>query len=166
MGGKGGLDGGLIYAKITAYAKFVALVEIFMKHRQTRETAAPPEHELSSRERQIMDIVYRRGTVSVAQVQQEIPDAPGYSAVRAMLRVLETKGHLRHEDDGTRYVYRSVRPQNQVARNTLSRVVDTFFAGSVEQTVATLLSASEGKLSAEELERIGALIEAAKQEGR
>ena len=137
-----------------------------MKRNTPRAATAPPEHELSSRERQIMDVVYRLGSVTVAQVREEMPDAPGYSAVRAMLRVLETKGHLRHEADGTRYLYRSVRPPTQAARTTLRRVVDTFFGGSVEQTVATLLSASEGELSDDELERIGALIEAAKREGR
>lgn len=128
--------------------------------------AAPPEHQLSSRERQIMDVVYGKGAVTVAQVRAAIPDAPSYSAVRAMLRVLEEKGHLRHENEGTRYVYLSVRPRGQAAITTLRRVVETFFGGSVEQTVATLLSSAEGQLSTEELERISLLIEAAKKEGR
>ena len=127
--------------------------------------SAPPEHHLSSRERQIMDIVYGAGSVTVAQVRQSLPDAPGYSAVRAMLRTLEEKGHLRHENDGTRYVYLSVRPRTQAARSSLRKVVQTFFGGSVEQTVATLLATSD-KLSPEELERISQLVEAAKLEGR
>ncbi len=136
------------------------------KTRNTSSVAAPSEQGLSSRERQIMDIVYKEGPVTVTQVREALPDAPGYSAVRAMLRVLETKGHLRHEDDGVRYLYLSVQPQIQAAHSTLRRVVDTFFGGSVEQTVATLLSSSEGELSGEELERISQLIEAAKKEGR
>lgn len=137
-----------------------------MQKPRTKIPATPPEHQLSSRERQIMDIVYGKGPVTVAQVRAAMPDAPGYSAVRAMLRVLEEKGHLRHENEGTRYVYRSVRPRGQAATITLRRVVETFFGGSVEQTVATLLSSAEGQLSAEELERISLLIKAAKKEGR
>lgn len=126
----------------------------------------PSHNQLSRRERQIMDIVYTLGQATAAQVREAMPEAPGYSAVRAMLRILEEKGHLRHENDSNRYVYLPVRPRGQAARSTLRQVVQTFFGGSVEQTVATLLSAPETKLSAEELERLSALIEAAKKEGR
>ncbi|RYZ84484.1 MAG: BlaI/MecI/CopY family transcriptional regulator [Proteobacteria bacterium] len=137
-----------------------------MKVTKKESPPVPPEHQLSSRERQIMDIVYGAGPVTVAQVREGLPDAPGYSAVRAMMRTLETKGHLRHEDDGTRYVYLSVRPRGQAATSTLQKVVQTFFGGSIERTVATLLSSAETQLSAEELERISQLVEAAKKDGR
>ncbi len=123
-------------------------------------------HHLSRRERQIMDIVYARGQVTAAEVRESMPDAPSYSAVRAMLRILEEKGHLSHHVDRTRYVYLPIKPRNQAARSMLRQVVQTFFGGSVEQTVATLLSTPETKLSAEELDRLAALIEEAKQEGR
>lgn len=145
-----------------------------MRHakKSTKETAKetkprqPPSHQLSRRERQIMDIVYALGRATAAQVREAMPDAPGYSAVRAMLRILEEKGHLRHESDGTRYVYLATKPRGQAARSTLRQVVQTFFGGSVEQTVATLLSAPETRLSADELERLSVLIEEAKKEGR
>ena len=125
-----------------------------------------PGDGLSRRERQIMDIVYGLGQATAAQVREAMPDAPGYSGVRAMLRILEEKGHLRHENEANRYVYLAVRPRNQAARSTLRQVVQTFFGGSVEQTVATLLSSPETRLSPDELERLSALIEEAKKEGR
>jgi predicted transcriptional regulator len=122
--------------------------------------------QLSRRERQIMDIIYPLGKATAAQVRDAMSDAPGYSAVRAMLRILEEKGHLSHEIDRTRYVYLPTRPRGQEARSMLRQVVQTFFGGSVEQTVATLLSTSESKLSSSELERLAQLIEKAKEEGR
>ena len=133
---------------------------------KSKSSDQPPVHQLSRRERQIMDIVYAQEPVTVAQVCQALPDAPGYSAVRATMRILEEKGHLRHESERTRYVYRPTQPRGQAAHSMLRQVVHTFFGGSVEQTVATLLSAPETKLSSEELERLSALIEEAKKEGR
>lgn len=130
------------------------------------QSARPSAHQLSRRERQIMDIVYALGQATAAQIREAMPDAPGYSAVRAMLRILEEKGHLRHEIDRTRYVYVPIKARGQAARSMLSQVVQTFFGGSVEQTVATLLSAPETKLSSEELERLSTLIEKARKEGR
>ena len=121
---------------------------------------------LSRRERQIMDVVFEKGKVSVAQVREALPDPPSYSAVRALLRILEDKGQLRHEKDGARYVYLPTKARHQAARSVLKQVLQTFFGGSVERAVATLLSASDAKLSQEELERLSALIEQAKQEGR
>lgn len=136
------------------------------KAHQEAESPQPAAHQLSRRERQIMDVVYEHGQATASQVRETMPDPPSYSAVRAMLRILEDKGHLRHEIDRTRYVYAPTKPRGQAARSTLRQVVQTFFGGSVEQTVATLLSSSEGKLSQEELERISTLIEEAKKEGR
>jgi predicted transcriptional regulator len=119
---------------------------------------------LSRRERQIMDIVYAGGKMSVNEVRAALPDPPSYSAVRALLGILKDKGHLRYEQEGTRYVYLPTKPREQAARSTLRQVVQTFFGGSVEQTVTTLLSAPETRLSSEELERLSLLIENARRE--
>lgn len=130
------------------------------------ESAEPATHRLSRRERQIMDVVYAHGQATATQVRAAMPDPPSYSAVRASLRILEEKGHLRHEIDRTRYVYVPTKPRGQAARSMLRQVVQTFFGGSVEQTVATLLSTPEAKLSSEELDRLSTLIEEARKEGR
>ena len=126
----------------------------------------PTAHQLSRRERQIMDIIYPLGRATAAQVREAMPDAPSYSAVRAMLRILEDKGHLRHETENTRYIYVPIKPHAQAAHSTLRQIVQTFFGGSIERTVATLLSDGDSKLSPAELERLADLIEQAKQEGR
>jgi len=128
-------------------------------------TKSSPRH-LSGRERQIMDIVYALGKATAAQVREAMPDAPGDSAVRTMLRILEEKGHLTHEIDRTRYIYLPTKAPKQEAKSILRQVVQTFFGGSIEQTVATLLSTPESKLSQVELDRIADLIEKAKKEGR
>ena len=112
-----------------------------------------------------MDIAYRQEHVSAADVREALPDPPSYSAVRALLGILETKGHLRHIKDGARYVYLPTRPRSNAARSALHQVMQTFFAGSVEQTVATLLSVQEAPLSEEAWERLSALIDAAKERG-
>jgi predicted transcriptional regulator len=125
-----------------------------------------PQAELSRRERQIMNIVHRLGRATAAEVLEEMPDAPSYSAVRAMLRILEEKGQLKHETDGPRYVYAAVMPVERAGRSALSDVVSTFFAGSAEEAVATLLDMNERKLSGEELDRLAQLINRARQEGR
>jgi predicted transcriptional regulator len=133
------------------------------KAQSTRSNAS--QHDsLSRRERQIMDIVYAGGKLSVNEVRAALPDPPSYSAVRALLGILKDKGHLRYEQEGTRYVYLPTKPREQVATSTLQRVVQTFFGGSVEQTVTTLLSAPETRLSSEELERLSLLIENARRE--
>ena len=121
---------------------------------------------LSRRERQIMDVVYEQGRVTAAEVREALPDAPGYSAVRALLRILEDKGHLSHVEDGKRYVYLPTQPRPLAARSALQQIVQTFFGGSVERAVATLLSSSDMKLSEEELTRLSALIDQAKEGGR
>src|SRR5215207_1353437 len=101
---------------------------------------------LSRRERQIMDVVYRRGAASAAEVLADLPDPPGYSAVRTLLRILEDKGHLRHRDEGGKYVYTPTRPREQAGRSALRRVLSTFFQNSTADAVAALLAVSDGKL--------------------
>jgi len=126
----------------------------------------PPAHALSRRERQIMDIVYARGEASAATVHAELPDRPSYSAVRALLAILVEKGHLKHRREEGRYIYAPTRRRAQVGRSALRRVLDTFFEGSLEKAVAALLAGSDANLSADELRRIGQLIEQARKEGR
>jgi BlaI family penicillinase repressor len=124
------------------------------------------QHKLSRRERQIMDILYRRGRATAADILEEIPDPPGYSAVRAMLRVLEEKKHIRHEEKDLRYVYLPVVPREKARRSAVAHLLDTFFDGSTEQAVATLLTVSASDLKPEDFDRLAALIEQARKEGR
>src|SRR6185436_10102291 len=119
--------------------------------------------DLSRRERQIMDVLYRRGRATAAEVREEMPEPPGYSAVRAMLRVLEEKGHIRHEEEALRYVFIPTAARALATRSALAHMVATFFDGSRERAVAALL---DGNLSHEELDRLAVLIESAKREGR
>jgi predicted transcriptional regulator len=121
--------------------------------------------QLSRRERQIMDVVYRHGKVTAAEVLAELPDPPGYSAVRAMLRLLEEKGHIRHEQDGPRYVYLPTVNRDKARRTAMRHLVRTFFDGSTEDAVAALLQ-NDADMSEAELERLSQLIEGAKKEGR
>ena len=126
----------------------------------------PIERGLSRRERQIMEVIYRRGRATAAEVLEGMPDPPSYSAVRAMLRVLEEKGHLRHEQTGPRYVFQPTVPREQARRSALRQLVQTFFDGSTEQTVAALLDLSDSKLSEAELDRMAHQIDRARKEGR
>src|SRR5437868_545613 len=103
--------------------------------------------DLSRRERQIMDIIYQQGQASANEVLEALSDPPSYSAVRALLRVLENKGHVRHVRDGARYLYLPTQPRTRVAHSALAQVVHTFFGGSVERTVATLISDADTRLS-------------------
>jgi predicted transcriptional regulator len=125
-----------------------------------------PQHKFSRRERQIMDVLYRKGRATAAEITEEIPDPPSYSAVRAMLRVLEEKKHIRHEEKDLRYVYVPVVSREKARRSAIRHLVETFFDGSTEQAVATLLNVSAGDLTAEDLDRLSALIEEARKEGR
>jgi predicted transcriptional regulator len=127
---------------------------------------ATPHDKLGRRERQILEAVYRLGRASTSDVQAQLPDPPSYSAVRAMLRILEEKGHLRHESDGPRYVYLPIVPRDRARRSALRHVVDTFFSGSVEQAVAALLESSDARLRPEELERLSERIARARKQGR
>jgi predicted transcriptional regulator len=121
---------------------------------------------LSRRERQIMDFLFQRGSATAAEVLEGIADPPSYSAVRAMLRTLEGKGHVRHREEGPRYVYEPTVARDTARRSALRHLLTTFFHGSTEQALAALLDAQDRKLSAAELSRLGVLIEQAKREGR
>jgi len=125
-----------------------------------------PHLHLSRRERQIMDAVYRLGQATAAEVLENMPDPPGYSAVRTMLRLLEEKGYLRHDQDGPRYVYLPTLSRDKARQSALKQLVQTFFDNSTEQTVAALLDMAKSKMSDEELERLSRLIEKARKEGR
>jgi predicted transcriptional regulator len=111
-----------------------------------------------------MDILYQRGKASASDVREAMEDAPGYSAVRAMLRVLEEKGHAKHQAEGLKYVYVPVVAREKAKRSAVKHLLDTFFAGSPEQIVAALLDVSATRLTREELDRMSEMIEKAKQE--
>lgn len=123
-----------------------------------------PPRDLSRRERQIMNIVYRNGRASVADVLDELEDSPSYSAVRAMMRILEEKRHLRHEKEGARFIYTPVYPRQDAGESALKLVFQTFFDNSIEKTITALLNVSDTALSDEESNRLAALIEQAKTE--
>ena len=122
--------------------------------------------QLTRREREIMDIVYRRGRATAHEVLEDLADPPSYSAVRALLRLLEERGHVKHVQDGQKYIYTPAVPRGDARKSALAHVVKTFFAGSVEQAVATLVESSRSKLSRDELDRLADLIDRAKKEGR
>ena len=113
-----------------------------------------------------MEVVYRRGRATVADVVGEIPDPPSYSAVRAMMRLLEEKGQLRHTEDGPRYVYYPTMPRDRARRSALRSVVRTFFDGSTEDAVAALLDSQDANLTSDQLDRLADLIDQARREGR
>lgn len=119
---------------------------------------------LSRRERQIMDVLFQRSRATAAEVQDALPDAPSYSAVRALLRILEEKGHARHEADGPRYVYLPRHDRDKARQSAMRHLVQTFFAGSTGDAVAALLGTDASRLSSEELERLAALIDGARKE--
>jgi predicted transcriptional regulator len=124
------------------------------------------EHHLSRRERQIMDALHTKESATAAEVRAALPDAPGYSAVRALLRILEEKGHVRHRQEGARYVYLPRASRETASRSALKRVVSTFFQGSVTQTMAALLENSDTRLTDAELSKLQQLIKEAQKEGR
>jgi predicted transcriptional regulator len=123
------------------------------------------EAQLSRRERQIMDVIYRRGRATAAEVLEDIPDPPSYSAVRAMLRLLEEKGHVRHEQDGPRYVFLPTVNRDRARKTALKHVVRTFFDGSATDAMAALLD-GDSTLSENELDRLSDMIAQARKEGR
>lgn len=120
---------------------------------------------LSNRERQIMDILYREGSATAAEVHEKLPDPPSYSAVRATLRILEEKGQVRHEQNGPRYVFRPAVARDQAKRTAIRHLVQTFFDGSPELAVATLLDESASDLSKADFARLEKLIDEAKSKG-
>ncbi|MCA1580844.1 MAG: BlaI/MecI/CopY family transcriptional regulator [Acidobacteria bacterium] len=121
---------------------------------------------LSRRERQIMELIYASGQATATEILDRLPDPPSYSAVRALLRILETKGHVRHVVDGTRYVFLPTVAPDRARRSAMQSVIHTFFEGSPEKAVAALLDVSRSELSEDELDRISRLIENAREEGR
>ncbi|HSB16555.1 MAG TPA: BlaI/MecI/CopY family transcriptional regulator [Bryobacteraceae bacterium] len=124
--------------------------------------AETPHSELSRRERQIMDVLYKLKRATVGDVLSQLPGKPNYSTVRAQLRVLEEKGQVRHEEEGLRYVYAPTAARDAVRKSALKHLVETFFDGSPEKVVATLLGGESSKLSREDLDRLSGLIEKAK----
>jgi predicted transcriptional regulator len=122
--------------------------------------------DLSRRERQIMDFLYQRGRAGVSEVLAGIPDPPSYSAVRAMLRTLEEKGHVRHVEDGRAYIYEPIVRKDDARQGALSHLLKTFFDGSTEKAVAALLDLKSQQLTKDELDRVSKLVDAAKSEGR
>ena len=121
--------------------------------------------DLSRRERQILDILYQRGQATAAEVQSALPEPPSYSAVRALLRILEEKGHVRHEQDGPRYVYLPTVPRDNAQRSAMRHLLQTFFEGSAEQAISALLDDSSAKLSPAELDRLARMIDTARKSG-
>lgn len=121
---------------------------------------------LSRRERQIMDILYQRARASAGEVREAMADAPSYSAVRAMLRVLEEKGHVKHQEEGLKYVYVPTVARDKAKRSAVKHLLDTFFSNSPEQVVAALLDVSSTRLTREELDRMAQMIEQARKEGK
>ena len=124
------------------------------------------ELHLSRRERQIMDILHANEAVTAAEIRAAMPDAPGYSAVRALLRILEEKGHVKHREDGPRYVYLPRASRSSASRSAVKRLVTTFFQGSVAEAVAALLDSADTRLSDAELDKLREMIKQAEKEGR
>ena len=125
----------------------------------------PHHQELSRRERQIIDILYTQGKATAAEVQSALPDPPSYSAVRAMLRILEEKGHVRHQQDGPRYVYLPTVARDSAKKSALRHMLQTFFDGSAEQAISSLLGDPAARLSDAELDRLATLIDRARKAG-
>ncbi|MGH9307896.1 MAG: BlaI/MecI/CopY family transcriptional regulator [Vicinamibacterales bacterium] len=121
---------------------------------------------LTKRERQIMDVLYRLGRATAGEIMAGVPGAPGYSTIRTQLRVLETKGHVRHEEHGLRYVYMPTVPRHSARKSALKHLVDTFFEGSGAKVVAALLGGEGARLAEDELERIEQMVRNARKESR
>jgi BlaI family transcriptional regulator, penicillinase repressor len=122
-------------------------------------------HDLSRRERQIIDALYKLGRASAADIRTELPSAPSYSAVRSLPRILEEKGHIRHEQDGPRYVYVPVVGRDNAKRSAMRHLLQTFFDGSTSQAMSALLDVSSSRLDDAELERLKKLIDQARKQG-
>ena len=137
-----------------------------MSARKLTGSSVSPQAALSRRERQIMDILYRSGRATAGQVMAALSTDTTYSTVRSQLRVLEEKGHIRHEEVGLRYVYMPIVPRHAVRQSALKHLIDTFFGGSTEKVVSALVGGDASNLSDEELENISQLIEKAKKERR
>lgn len=123
----------------------------------------PPPAALSKRERQILDILYRSSKATALEVQEQLPESPSYSAVRALLRILEDKGHVRHAADGAKYVYSPAVPAERARRSALTHLMHTFFEGSVGKAMLALLDSAPGDLSQEDLDRLQARLDEARR---
>jgi predicted transcriptional regulator len=161
-----------VLAKFSGYAIFKAPFSTAARLNGILNLADPlimkspePHHDLCRRERQFVDILYAQGRATAAEVQAALPDPPSYSAVRAMLRILEEKGHVRHEQDGPRYVYLPTVGRDNAKKSALHHMLKTFFDGSAEQAISALLDESSTKLSDAELDRLARLIEQARNTG-
>jgi len=120
----------------------------------------------SRREREIMNALYRLGKASAAEIREQIPDPPTYTAIRTHLSILERKGHIRHESDGTRYIYMPQIAREQMGRRAIDNLLNTFFDNSVERAVTAMLTRKDAEMSREDLDRLSRLIDKAKREGR
>ena len=127
---------------------------------------AKPDQDLTRRERQIMDALYRLGKASAANIRESLPNPPSYTAVRTHLTLLQDKGLVRFESDGTRYIYEPTVPREETARTVIKGVLQTFFENSVEKAVATLIDRDDEPLSKDQLDRLAAMIEQARRDGR
>ena len=125
-----------------------------------------PDQDLTRRERQIMDALYRLGKASAANIRESLPNPPSYTAVRTHLTLLQDKGLVRFESDGTRYIYEPTVPREETARTVIKGVLQTFFENSVEKAVATLIDRDDEPLSKDQLDRLAAMIEQARRDGR
>ena len=125
-----------------------------------------PHSALTRREREIMDVLYRLGRATANEVMEQLSGEPNYSTVRTQLRVLETKGHVRHEEHGLRYIYIPTAPRHSVRQSALKHLIETFFEGSAEKMLSTLLGSEGSKLSDEDLDRLAQLIKKARKERR
>src|SRR5215210_4606555 len=150
------------YAKFTApFREPVRLRVMVGANRMNSQ----PHNDLSRRERQIIDILYSQGRATAAEVQAALPEPPSYSAVRAMLRILEEKGHVRHEQDGPRYIYLPTVGRDKAKRSAMRHMLRTFFDGSSEQAISSLLGDPATHLSDSELDRLASLIDRARKAG-
>lgn len=125
-----------------------------------------PHGDLSRRERQIMDVLYRLGQAPASDIRDAMPDPPSNTAVRTMLTILQDKGHVQFVRQGAKYIYMPVVPRDEVAKETIDRVVKNFFGGSIERVVSTLLNSQEIDLTDEQVDRLKAIIENARREGK
>jgi len=121
---------------------------------------------LSRRERQILDTIYRLGKASAADIREALPDPPTYTAVRTHLAILQEKGHVKFESDGTRYIYEPVVPHDEMAKSVMDGVLQNFFGGSIERVVSTLIDSEESTVTQEQLDRLAKIIDEARREGR
>jgi len=142
--------------------------QIFGMVRSKRESAKENAKKdgFSRREREIMDALYKLGKATAAQILEQIPDPPTYTAIRTQLTILEKKGHVRHASDGTRYIYEPLVAREQMGKRAIDSLLKTFFDDSVERAVTALITRKDADLSQDELERLSQLIEKAKKEGR